>query len=186
MLCWVAAFLSFKPIKNPGPQDSISSQTNYKSNAGEMDWPEGPQVQKHIQYSEPNGWAHSGWSWCFKEKVKYPGSIHLDLDKAEYHLCLRALKCQGCGMVVCLKTSTGKMKAKLEEKCPDGNCDGVLQWVTCNAWTYHFTIKEDGIKYSVWKLTGSHSSHPRPPYGRQPPGIHSAPDEAWASTSAHA
>ena len=137
MLHWVAAFLGFEPIKNLGPQDSMSSQTNYKSNAGQINWPEG----------------------------------------------LQTLECQGCGMVVHPKMSTGGMKAQLEQKCPDGNCDGILWWVTCNARTYHFTIKEDGIEYSVWKHTGSHSSHPHPPCGQQPPGIHGAPDEARASAS---
>ena len=96
----------FKPIKNPGLQDSMSSQTNYKSNTGQMDWPESPQVQKHVWYSKPTGWVHSDWSWQSKVKVKYSGSIHLDPDKVEYHLYLRALKCQGCGMIVHLKTST--------------------------------------------------------------------------------
>jgi hypothetical protein len=184
MLRWVAAFFGFEPIKNPGLQDSALSQMNYESNAGQTDWPEGPQVRKHVRYSEPTGWAHSNWSWRSKGKVEYPGSIHPDPDKAEYRLCLGALKCQDCGMVVRPKTSTGGMKAQLEENCPDGNCDGVLWWVTCKARTYHFAIKEDGIEYSVWKHTGSHSSHPRPPRGRQPPGIHSAPHQARASASA--
>ena len=184
MLRWVAAFLGFEPIKNPCPQDTTASQTNYKSDSGRTDWPEGPQVRKHVRYSEPNGWAHSDWSWRSKGKVEYPGSIHPDLDKAEYRLCLGALECQGCGMVVRPKTSTGGMKAQLEETCPDGNCDGIFRWVTCNARTYHFAIKEDGIEYSVWKHTGSHSSHPHPPRGRQPPGIHGAPDEARASACA--
>ena len=88
-------------------------------------------------------------------------------------------------MVVRPKTSTGGMKAQLEQKCPDGNCDGILWWVTCNARTYHFAIKEDGIEYLVWKHMGSHSSHPCPPQGRQPPGVHGAPDQARASASTH-
>jgi hypothetical protein len=184
MLRWVAAFFGFKPIKNPGPQDLTSSQTNYESNAGRMAWPEGLLVRKHIRCSEPTGWAHSDWSWRSKGKVEYPGSIHPDRDKAEYRLCLGALECQGCRMIVRPKTSTGAMKAQLEDNCPGDNCDGVLRWVTCKARTYHFVIKEDGIEYSVWKHTGSHSSHPRPPQGRQPSGVHSAPYEARASASA--
>ena|ERR1700733_10694068 len=63
--------------------------------------------------------------------------------------------------------------------------NGVLQWVMCKARTYHFVIKEDGTEYSVWKHTGSHSSHPRLPRGRQPSGVHGAPDQARASASAH-
>jgi len=62
MLRWVAAFFGFEPIKNPGPQDSMSSQTNYESNTERMEWPEGPQVRKHVRYSEPTGWAHFDWS----------------------------------------------------------------------------------------------------------------------------
>ena len=71
------------------------------------------------------------------------------------------------------------MKAQMLCNCPDAMCHGALMWISCEAWTYHFVVEEDGLQYSVWEHTGSHRSHPHPPSGRQPP--HSIPPP-WVNT----
>lgn len=177
MLRWIASFFGLEPIKNPGLQDPTASQTSSESRFDLTAWPEGPQVRRHIRYSEPAGWAHSNWAWRSSGHIEHTGSLHPLPDKAEYRFCLGALECRGCGKVVRPKTKTAEMKAQVQQGCPNATCNAVLQWVTCEARTYHFVIWEGGKEYSVWKHEGSHRSHPRPPPGRQPPGVHSAPNQ---------
>ena len=65
MFAWLAAFFGLEPIKeiplpNPNPPPS---HTRFKSIMENKNWPDGPQLHKEIQLFEPDGWAHSGWSW---------------------------------------------------------------------------------------------------------------------------
>ena len=132
-------------------------------------WPEGPQVRKEIRFHEPDGWAHSNWPWRSSGYVDHPGSLHPKLGKAECRRCLGVLQCRDCGKVMRPSTKTAGMRAQLSHDCPDVICHGALLWISCEARTYHFVVEEDSLQYSVWKHTGSHESHPRPPSGRRPP-----------------
>lgn len=66
------------------------------------------------------------------------------------------------------------MKGQLALGCPDmkhPTCGNTLKWVTCDARTLNFGVKEDGVEYSIWEHSGSHCSHVRPPSGRRLPGV---------------
>lgn len=68
------------------------------------------------------------------------------------------------------------MKVQMLEGCASP-CDGVFQWLTCDARCYRFVIEEDGVEYSIWEHSGSHDSHPRPPGGRRSPRVRDGIDQ---------
>ena len=168
MLRWVAAFFGFEPIKNLGPQDTMSSKTNYESNSGRMDWPEGPQNRKEVRYSELPGWDQTNWAWRSIGLVSHPGSLYPQIDRAECRRCLGVLQCKACGDLVRPNTKSREMSTQLARGCPKSDCGDVLEWRHCEARIYRFVVKEDGVEYSNWEHIGYHDSHPRPPPGRKP------------------
>ena len=195
MFSWVASFFGFQSVKAPLPQESKGSNTSralYLGSTislGQMGWPEGPQRRQHIRYHEPDGWAHSNWSWHSSGYVDRSESLHPKLGKAETRHCLGVLKCRGCGNLIRPSTKTKDMRAQLERDCPNLTCAEKLELITCEARTLHLVTEEDGIQYSVWEHIGSHCSHPRPPQGRRPPRSVPMPPPAMrtagTSTGAH-
>ena len=136
-------------------------------------WPDGPQLRKEIQLFEPDGWAHSEWSWRSCRYVDHSGSLYPKVNKAECCHCLGVLECPTCGMIVRPSTKAADMKAQITRNCPNlVACGDKLLWITSKARTYCFVLNEHGSEYSIWEHTGYHS-HVRPPAGRQPP--HSVP-----------
>ena len=182
MFGWVASLFGFQPIKFARSEalqtrslQPIKSarpealQTRSPHSLDQKNWPEGPQPRQHLLHHEPDGWAHSNWSWRSSGYVDCIESLHPRLGKAESRYCLGVLKCQGCGEIIRSSTKTKDMRAQLVRGCPDAACAGNLESITCEARTLHFVTEEDGIQYSVWKHTGSHCSHPCPPAGRRLP-----------------
>ena len=168
MFRWIAGFFGLEPIKNPTPLDS-SISPSFEYTVEQTSWPEGPQLRKRLRFHEPDGWAHSNWSWRSNGYIDHPGSLHPKQDKAECRYCLGALECQGCGKILRPCTKSADMRAQLDRPCPDSTCGDVLLWVKCEARSYRFAADEGGMQYSIWEHTGSHLSHPRPPPGRRPP-----------------
>jgi hypothetical protein len=167
MFRWIAGFFGLEPIKNPIPLDSTISPS-FEYTVEQTSWPEGSQLRKRLRFHEPDGWAHSNWSWRSNGYIDHPGSLHPRQDKAECRHCLGALKCQGCGKILRPCTKSADMRAQLDRPCPDLTCGDVLQWFKCEARSYRFAADEGGMQYSIWEHTGSHLSHPRPPPGRRP------------------
>ena len=66
------------------------------------------------------------------------------------------------------------MKAQIAEGC---TCGEAVEWLTCQAQCYRFTIEEDKVEYSIWEHIGTHASHPRPPGGRRSPRVRNALDQ---------
>jgi hypothetical protein len=180
MFGWLGSLLGFEPIKPPPPLDSPRSNVYFESSLDKKDWPEGSQLRKHIQFFEPDGWAHSNWAWRSNGYIDHSGSLHPKLDKAECRQCLGVLKCGACGKIIRPCTKSADMNAQLARKCLE--CSGELLRITCEARTHHFVVEENGSRYSVWEHIGSHSSHPRPPIGRRPP--RSVPSRQVAHTRA--
>jgi hypothetical protein len=172
MFAWLAAFFKFglEPIKEIAlPNlDLPPSQTQFKNIMENKNWPDGPQLRKEMRLFEPDGWAHSDWSWRSCGYVDHPGSLYPKVNKAECRHCLGVLECQTCGRFVRPSTKAADMKAQIARNCPNFTCCGELSWNTCDARTYHFAVEEQGSQYSMWEHTGHHS-HPRPPAGRRPP-----------------
>jgi hypothetical protein len=66
MFEWFAAFLAREPAKCPPPVDSPPSpptRTHSESILEKKNWPNGSDLRKEIRFREPDGWAHSNWSW---------------------------------------------------------------------------------------------------------------------------
>lgn len=172
MFCWVVSLFGFKSIRPPLPLDSEAPNTVkalHTCSPGTLDqkdWPEGPQRCQYIQYHEPDGWAHSHWSWCSNGYVDCSESLHPKLAKAESRHCLGVLKCHRCGKVIQPSTKMKDMRAQLDCGCLDSACADELESITCKARTLHFVTEEDGVQYSVWEHTGSHHLHPHPPAGQ--------------------
>jgi hypothetical protein len=162
MLRWITSLFG----SQPHPQASEALHTHFEGSLDQKNWPDGPQLRKKVRYCEPDGWAHSNWVWRSNGYVDHPGSLHPKIDKAECRHCLGVFQCSTCDKLVRPNTKTKDMAAQLARDCPE--CTGKLQWITCNARTYHFVIEEDGAQYSIWEHSGSHP-HPRPPAGRRPP-----------------
>jgi len=167
MFRWIVSFFGLEPIQPPLPLNSKAPGCPRTENSiEEKNWPEGPQVRKAIRFFEPDGWAHSNWSWRSSGYIDRLGSLYPKVDKAECRHCLGVLVCQTCGKTVRPSTKTADMNAQLARNCPE--CANELRWITCKARTYRFVIEEGGSQYSIWEHTGSHHSHPRPPPGRRP------------------
>ena len=166
MFGWLHSLLGFEPVKLP-PRDSPRSNVPFESSLDKKNWPEGPQLRKHIRFCEPDGWAHSNWAWRSNGYIDHPGSLHPKLDKAECRRCLGVLECGACGKIIRPCTKSADMNAQLARKCPE--CSSELLHVTCEARTHHFVIEEGGSQYSIWEHIGTHQSHPRLPTGRRPP-----------------
>ena len=169
MFRWITGFFGLEPIQHPTSTDSPVSRPFFEFTLEEKNWPEGSQIRRRLRSHEPDGWAHSNWSWRSNGYIDHPGSLHPKPGKAECRHCLGVLKCQGCGKILRPCTKSADMRAQLDRPCSDSTCGDVLIWVTCEARSYRFVINEDGSQYSIWEHTGSHCSHPRPPPGRQPP-----------------
>lgn len=167
MFGWLLSFLGLESVNPLSLPDPPKVKIPFESSLEKKDWPEGPQLRKHIRFFEPDGWAHSHWAWRSNGYIDHPGSLHPKLDKAECRNCLGVLECGACGKVLRPCTKTADMNTQLVHKCPQ--CSGELVQITCKARTHHFVIEEDGSQYSIWKHIGSHSSHPHPPTGRRPP-----------------
>jgi hypothetical protein len=167
MFGWLTLLLGFEPTKGPPRLDSPTPKTRFESSLEMKLWPEGSQLRKHIRFREPDGWAHSNWAWRSNRYIDHPGSLHPKIDKAESHRCLGVLKCEACGNIVRPSTKTADMSSQLARNCLE--CAGRLLEVMCEARTYHFVTEEDGLQYSIWQHSGTHSSHPHPPAGRRPP-----------------
>src|SRR5882762_8804952 len=126
------ALSSATSCKNPPPEPTLSRPT-LPNSLDAKNWPEGFQLRKQPRYCEPDGWAHSHWSWRSNRYIDHPGSLHPKPDKAECRCCLGVLKCQSCGEILRPSTKTSDMKAQLDRPCPDSNCGGSFVWVTCQA-----------------------------------------------------
>jgi hypothetical protein len=158
-----------EPAYHPLPAAPTASRPTLQNGLDAKNWPDGSQMRKHRRYHEPDGWAHSNWSWRSNGHIDHQGSLHPKPNKAECRCCLGIIECEDCGKISRPSTKVADMKAQLDRRCQESRCGGSLLQVDCEARTYHYVIEEAGIQYSIWEHTGYHKSHSRPPVGRRPP-----------------
>ena len=186
MIRWISSLFGLAPdfrlaptsTKQPASYNRWSETPSNKED--KFDWPEGLQIRKEVRGEEPDNWTHCEWVWHSTGYIRHEGSLYPKLNKAECRHCLGVLKCGACGLLVRPHTKVEHRKAQLASDCPDPKCNatGSFAWLTCEAHTYRFAVEEDGVEYSVWEHRGSHSSHSRPPAGRQPPRSRNASGRA--------
>ena len=120
-------------------------------------WPEGSQLRKHLQFQEPDGWAHSNWAWRSNGYIDHPGGLLLKVNKAECHRCLGVLKCDACGNIIRSSTKTADMNSQLAQDCLEWA--GKLLDVVCEALTYHFVTEEDELQITEGGIGESMSEY---------------------------
>ncbi|KII94260.1 hypothetical protein PLICRDRAFT_171919 [Plicaturopsis crispa FD-325 SS-3] len=126
------------------------------------DWPVGYHRREQPKGNETPLWKHTKWVWRSQGHV-----THNDAP-AERRVCLGVMRCNTCGRLSRPKTEAGARQIQLSEGCRAPGCvesqDSPLLHETCDAKSFHFTVRRQGRAYLVWEHFGMHD-HDRPPGG---------------------